>query len=372
MRAIVFALRGCPAGWLGTYGNEWVATPYLDRVAAESIVFDQNYSDCPEPAAANRAWFADGKLLEELRAAGVRTVLVRANHPDTDLPDSHYAAWDEVVEARPQAEDAAPLDHLIRSLPSVLDKLATAPRWLIWIEIDRLLPPWEVPQDVFEAYIADEDAESLEDEEPIAPCVDPPVGPFDRTDLVAWDWLHGSFAAVVTALDAELGSIFEELRGRGLDQTATWILTSDLGYPLGEHGQVGVHRPWLHEELVHLPLIVRLPGAANAGNRIAGFTQPADVAELIREVALPVGSRLIENGSRRDSAFTVLECQGAKEVALRTSDWTFLLPLKVNPDDPPRQPLLFTRPDDRWEVNDVLSQHAEVAEQLKAECERIE
>ena len=206
MRAIVFALRGCPASWLGTYGNEWVATPYLDRVAAESIVFDQHYSDCPEPAAANRAWLADGKLFDELCAAGAHTVLVRANHPDTDLPDSHYAAWDEVGDARPQAEDASPLDHLIRSLPSVLDKLATVPRWLVWIEIDRLLPPWEVPQDVFEAYIADEDAEPLEDEEPIAPCVDPPVGPFDRSDLAAWDWLHGSFAAVVTALDAELGA----------------------------------------------------------------------------------------------------------------------------------------------------------------------
>jgi len=371
MRAIAFVLRGCPAGWLGTYGNEWVATPYLDRVAAESVVFDQHYSDCPDAAAASRAWFADGKLFDELREANTRTVLVRANHPDTDLPDSNSAAWGEVVDARPQAEDASPLGHLVRSLPSVLDKLATVPRWLVWIEIDRLLPPWEVPQDVFEAYIADED-DPLPEEETIAPCVDPPVGPFDRTDLAAWDWLHSSFAAVVTALDVELGALFEELRGRGLDQTAAWILTSDFGYPLGEHGQVGVHRPWLHEELVHLPLIVRLPGAADAGNRIAGFTQPADVAGLIREVALPVGSRLIEDRFHRDRAFTTFECHGAKEIAIRTADWTFLLPLKVNQNNPPRQPLLFIRPDDRWEVNDVLSQHAESAEHLRGECERAD
>ena len=363
MRAIAFALRGCPAGWLGTYGNEWVATPHLDRVAAESVVFDQHYSDCPEPAAANRAWFADGKLFDELRAAGTHTVLVRANHPDTDLPDSNSDAWSEVIDARPQDNDDSPLGHLIRTLPSVLDRLATVPRWLVWIEIDRLLPPWEVPQDVFEAYISDEE-DPLPDEETIAPCIDPPVGPFDRSDLAAWDWIHGSFAAVVTALDAELGSIFEEFRGRGLDQTAAWILTSDFGYPLGEHGQLGVHRPWLHEELVHLPLIVRLPGAADAGNRIAGFTQPVAVAELIREPALPIGSRLV-----RDRAFTLLECNGAKEIALRTADWTFLMPLQSNPSDPPRQPLFFTRPDDRWEVNDVLSQFGEVAEQLRAECE---
>src|SRR4051812_23790205 len=56
MRAIVFVLRGGPAGWLGAYGNEWVATPNLDRVAAGGVVFDRPLSDCPAPAAARRAW----------------------------------------------------------------------------------------------------------------------------------------------------------------------------------------------------------------------------------------------------------------------------------------------------------------------------
>ena len=52
MRTIAFVLRGCPAGWLGVYGNEWVATPNLDRVASEAVVFDHHLSDCPDPDAA--------------------------------------------------------------------------------------------------------------------------------------------------------------------------------------------------------------------------------------------------------------------------------------------------------------------------------
>jgi len=32
--------------------------------------------------------------------------------------------------------------------------------------------------------------------------------------------------------------------------------------------------------------------------------------------------------------------------------------------------MLFVKPDDRWEVNDVLSQHGEAAEQLRAMCEK--
>src|SRR6266540_1958848 len=56
MRVIVFALHGCPAGWLGAYGNDWVGTPNLDRLAAEGVTFDRHISDCPEPSAARKAW----------------------------------------------------------------------------------------------------------------------------------------------------------------------------------------------------------------------------------------------------------------------------------------------------------------------------
>lgn len=374
MRAIVFAIRGCPAGWLGAYGNEWVVTPHLDQFAAEGIAFDRHISDCPDPDAANRAW-----LGEHFATADVRTILIRANHPDTDSPAPFYARWSEVFDARPQAEDDSPLDHLIRSLPSVLDRLAQVPRWLLWVEIDRLLPPWEVPQDVFEAYIADEeeDPEKGEFEESIAPFADPPTGPFDRSDHAAWQWLHSTFAAVVTTLDAELGVAFDELRTRGLDRTAAWFVTSDLGYPLGEHGQVGVHRPWLHEELVHLPLVMRLPGAAEAGRRVPAFTQPADLSTTLRNLfgrdeasrgLLPLARGEVE--SIRSQAFSTLEVNGAKECALRTADWAYLHPIQTNSDDPPRLPMLFVKPDDRWEVNDVLSQNAEVTEQLRAACEQ--
>ncbi len=132
MRAIVFVLRGCPVGWLGAYGNEWVGTPHLDRFAAESVVFDRHISDCPEPSAASRAWVGDAsptgsRLSDALRSSGIQSVLVRANHPDTDAPEWFYAGWDEVFDTRPQQEDKSPLDALLRSLPSLLDRLANEP-----------------------------------------------------------------------------------------------------------------------------------------------------------------------------------------------------------------------------------------------------
>lgn len=410
MRTIVFVLRGCPAGWLGAYGNEWIPTPNLDRQAAEAVVFDRHISDCPDPGAALRAWLTgrhqipaiephagplptdSPSILPALRAAGVYTVWVRANHPDTDAPAPFYAGWDEVFDARPQAEDTSPLDALIRSLPALLDQLAPLPRWMMWVEIDRLLPPWDVPLDVFQAYVEDVDEEQAEADvnpetapgegpgpaEPAMPFADPPTGPFDRADLAQWEWLHSTFAAVVTVLDAELGRVFDELYPRGLDQTATWIVTADLGYPLGEHGQVGLYRPWLNEELVHLPLILRLPAAAEAGRRVPAFTQPADLAVTLLDLfgVTPIpegfhGHSLLpltrgEKDTLREYACSGLELNGAAEWSLRTGEWAFLLPVRPHPDGPPRAPQLFEKPDDRWEVNDLRPRHLERAEELEA------
>jgi arylsulfatase A-like enzyme len=209
----------------------------------------------------------------------------------------------------------------------------------------------------------------------VPPWFDPPTGPFDTSDPDAWEWLHSTFAAVVTALDAELGAIFEQLRAAGLDQSATWLLTSDFGYPLGEHGQIGPHRPWLHTEFVHLPLIVRLPGAAEACRRVPGFTQPPDLFPTLLDLfglKHPQGTPGIsllplargEAVSSRAEAITSLELNGAAEIAIRTDDCAFLLPLKV-PEGEKREPMLFDKPDDRWEVNDMRVRKLDHADELE-------
>ncbi|MFO0801608.1 MAG: sulfatase-like hydrolase/transferase [Gemmataceae bacterium] len=325
MNVIVFVLRGCPAGWLGAYGNEWVATPNLDRLAAESVVFDRHISECPTPEAAHAAWLPHGPP--------PGSVLIRANHPETDSPPEFYAGWGEVFDARPQEGDASPLDELLRTLPRVLERDAP----VVWIEIDRLLPPWDVSQDVFEAYIADEDEEI----EKIEPLADPELGSFDTSDAAAWEWLHASFAAVVTSLDAELGAAFELLRERGLDKSATWVVSSDYGLPLGEHGIIGPDGSELHEELVHVPLIVRNPDAADAGRRATDMTRPGSLKESLL--------------ARRAHEVVVSRMGGS--AAVRTEQWALIVPAEGSLK-------LYTKPDDRWEVHDVASMHEDVVQEL--------
>src|SRR5208282_2608836 len=47
MKVLVVVASGLHLGYLGCYGNLWIETPCLDRLAAEGIVFDQHYADCP-------------------------------------------------------------------------------------------------------------------------------------------------------------------------------------------------------------------------------------------------------------------------------------------------------------------------------------
>jgi arylsulfatase A-like enzyme len=267
-----------------------------------------------------------------------------------------------VFDARPRPDDDSPLQHLIEVLPTLLDYS------FVCVETDAALPPWDVSQEVFAAYLEDPDDEEehvsdveYEGDEPAVeavpeeaatPWFDPPPGPFDASDADTREWLHTTFAAVVTKLDAELGEVFEMLRERGLDHSAAWVVTSDFGYPLGEHGRIGPHLP--HEELVHLPLIVRLPGGAEAGRRIAAITQPPDVSAALE--SLLKGERI----AGREFTVSVTVCG----TAIRTPEWAL-----VKPTD--GDAMLFEKPDDRWEVNDLRSRNVELADELEEKLSEI-
>jgi arylsulfatase A-like enzyme len=84
--------------------------------------------------------------------------------------------------------------------------------------------------------------------------------------------------------DAQLGRFLGALAERGeLDQTLV-ILTSDHGEGLGAHGYYYDHGSFLYDEELHVPLILRLPGKAHAGTRVAGLTRLLDLAPTVLEL----------------------------------------------------------------------------------------
>ncbi|MCA9573630.1 MAG: sulfatase-like hydrolase/transferase, partial [Myxococcales bacterium] len=78
------------------------------------------------------------------------------------------------------------------------------------------------------------------------------------------DWIARLYLAEVRQLDAELGRLLDALRARGRYDDALIVLVSDHGEELWDHGGFE-HGHTVHDELLRVPLFVKLPGARHAG-----------------------------------------------------------------------------------------------------------
>lgn len=92
--------------------------------------------------------------------------------------------------------------------------------------------------------------------------------------------LRALYDECVLDADAHLGRAFAALRETGLLERTIVIVSSDHGEELLEHGWVGHastgYDGKLYDELIRVPLIVRLPGARHAG-RVESLVQTTDL-----------------------------------------------------------------------------------------------
>jgi arylsulfatase A-like enzyme len=77
------------------------------------------------------------------------------------------------------------------------------------------------------------------------------------------EWIRKLYEAEVRYVDRSLGELFGALKEMELYQGSLIILTSDHGEEFWEHGSVG-HGHTLYEELLRVPLIIKLPAPAAA------------------------------------------------------------------------------------------------------------
>jgi arylsulfatase A-like enzyme len=88
----------------------------------------------------------------------------------------------------------------------------------------------------------------------------------------------------IAYIDRELGRFLDSLDRSGHLANTLVIVTADHGEHLGEHGLYG-HATSLYDQEIHVPLVVHLPGAANAGRSISASVSLRDLAATIAEFA---------------------------------------------------------------------------------------
>jgi hypothetical protein len=109
---------------------------------------------------------------------------------------------------------------------------------------------------------------------------------------------------------------------------------------------------------------------------VAGLTQNIDLAPTLAELfalgkfpchgqsLLPLVQGQVE--TVREYACAGLRVNDGIEWCLRSPEWSFLLPIEPHLEDPGRTARLYVKPDDVWEVNNVIQHYLDWTDRLAA------
>ncbi|NQT83635.1 sulfatase-like hydrolase/transferase [bacterium] len=345
MNVIVIIADSMRADHVGCYGSK-IKTPNLDRLARESVVFEQAYSENLPTMPCRTAWWtgqylftergwqqmrsSDYLLAEVLWDEGVTSAFI------TDTYHMHKPVYncgrgfDTVVFVRGQEYDPWIVDKSIkvdlkryhrlkgdgsdrRWKPrfeqylrntswfkkeedySVARTVKEAIRWLehttktrkdglfLWIDCFDPHEPWDPPSPYREMY--DPGYRGLEMIDPIPGMVEGYMTPREVQHTRAL------YAGEVTFVDKWIGILLDRIRALGLYENTLIVFMSDHGEPLGEHGYVRKAFPRNYEELARIPWIMRFPDGLGAGERFSSFIQPPDLMPTILD-SLGVAKKL--------------------------------------------------------------------------------
>ena len=266
---ILISIDTLRADHLSIYGAKLVDTPAIDRLAHDGIVYDNAYSHVPltlpshvsimtgelpyqngvrsnigYKLAAKTATTLPGLLHDKGYATGA-AVSAYVLRGDTGL----RSIFDSYDDSMPVWESAT-LGAIQR--PGN-ETVAAALRWMDTVEAR----PFFLFLHLFEPHTPYE-----------------PIEPF-RTKYAS-----SPYDGEIATADFYISRFFDELQKRGLYDKALIVLCGDHGEGLGDHGEAE-HGVLLYREVLHVPLIVKLPGQALAGKHVAVPAQLVDILPTI-------------------------------------------------------------------------------------------
>ena len=306
---------------LGCYGGTAELTPTIDALARESVVYEQAFSTAPWtiPSHASlftglpprthgcsnehRLWLDDRfvTMAELLSAAGYQSAAFNSNVALE--PTNILRGFDRVVPLygshsvdRMTLADAA----RARGVPErwvdqgAGEALLAIDQWLAhecdarkpaFVFVNLLEPhhPYLPPLPERGAYLPE--GTTLRAATAFGRSLYPLALHFQQsTDAYKMRLARALYAAEVRYLDRRLGDLLSLLRAHLDFNNTLLIITADHGENLGEGGRWD-HQFALNDALIHVPLIVRYPGNADAGTRVAGLCQSTDVLPTVLSVA---------------------------------------------------------------------------------------
>jgi arylsulfatase A-like enzyme/Tfp pilus assembly protein PilF len=267
---ILISIDTLRADHLSLYGYKAASTPVLERLAANGIVFDDVYSHCPLTLPSHTSLLtgrlplhhgvrdnigytvaSDEKTLaSRLKGAGYATgaaISAYVLRHQTGI-DRGFDFFDDAIEMAGTGES---LSDTQRDGGLTVDALST---WIDGRAGDRVFA-------------------FLHLYEPHTPYAPPPS-----------HRLAQPYDGEIAYADELVGRFMDRLAARHLLDRAIVAVVSDHGEGLGDHGEAE-HGVFLYREALRVPWILKLPGNAHRGIRVAGTAGLVDVAPTLLDLA---------------------------------------------------------------------------------------
>jgi len=260
---VIVTLDTTRADYLGPYASGRAATPSIDRIARDGLVFDEAITVAPLTLPAHCSLFtgllpprhgvrdnADGPLATNhpvlagvLRDRGfdtaafvASTVLAR----DRGLARGFTTYREDAPAERHPARRGRRADAVIDEAIAWLRQRNDTP-FFLWVHLYDPHAPYDVPE------------------------------PF------ATEYADDPYAGEIAFMDAHLGRLMDAL---DRDRTIV-ILAGDHGESLGAHGEAE-HGHSLYQPVLHVPLIARVPGIG--ARRVPGVVRLVDVMPTVLDL----------------------------------------------------------------------------------------
>ena len=286
---IVDTLR---ADRLGCYGYSRATSPWLDAIAAESIVFENAYSQAPNtpPSIASiltslyphdHHFTGKGDRLSE-RALTVAESFGAAGYRTGAFVDAGFMTrqfgLDQGFEV--YEDEGGGFEKILPIAARWVREASERPFFLLLLTYDVHTPYEQTPEPYRSRFVDPSYAgtfESKDLEKIRTRAIDHRLTPEETRHFS--DLYDGGIAHA----DALLGSFLADLRKDGLLDRTVLAMTSDHGEEFMEHGSI------LHEKLyrtvTHVPLLVRLPLAKHRGSRIKEVVETIDIVPTLLAAA---------------------------------------------------------------------------------------
>ena len=289
---LLITLDTTRADYLGCYGSPDVQTPNIDRLAEEGVLFENNIasSQATNPSHSSmmtglylghhRVYDNTTALAEEANTVaeilldnGYTTLAAVSSRHLNPVNSGFGQGFQTYLESEPFELTAGERNELFFS---ALEQTAEEP-FFAWVHYFDPHGDYRPPEEFARLYPAGDEFKPIRKRRRMNINWEREKRRVDPDELIAL------YKGEITYLDAQIGLLLEVLSSLKIEDNTLVVLVADHGESMTEKKIYFCHAG-LYNQVLQVPLILRLSGRVPAGRRISAPTSSVDILPTILEL----------------------------------------------------------------------------------------